>query len=138
MISDLTKYLWATLDQDEKVALAPRPESLGSLRSRRETLQRFKDQWSEEGDWQKAYLEWLPTDEAGRHTIQERPLIGTQIAGAIHKTGLDKLAAAYVKKNRETLRLRKKGEAAERHPQKIKRNDQEGLRGSHGSAPILL
>ena len=97
MISELTEFLWKTLEEPEKTALAERTEDLLVLRSRRETLKRFKKSWDGRGDWNLAFLAWLPTDQAGDRGPDQVP-IGTQLARAIHAIGGDKIAAVYTKK----------------------------------------
>ena len=123
MVSELTAYLWETLNQPEKLALAERPEPLLSLRSRRETLARFRDQWAGQGDWRPAFMAWLPTDQAGdRGEGEDQVLIGTQIARAVHALGGDKFAAAYTKKNGEGLRLRQERTRTQPAGQKTPKN----------------
>lgn len=97
MISKLTRHLFETLDLPEKEALASRPEDLLQLRSRRETLKRFRNQWDGRGNWAEAFIAWLPTDQSGDRG-EGRVLIGTQLARAIHAVGGDKVAAAYTRK----------------------------------------
>lgn len=119
IISEMTRYLWDTLDQPEKVALATRPEPLIQLRSRRQTLARFRDQWDGRGDWHQAFLTWLAADQAGDRG-PDQVLIGTRVAQALHRVGADRVAAAYTRITGKDCGCDKREAAMNRGHKKIK------------------
>lgn len=99
VISELTQHLWKTLDAHEEEAFTPFPGELTtSLKFRRETLRRFRDQWDGDGEWIPAYKAWLKTDEVGTPDyVMEKAPEGVPVIDEKEYPSLAQMAGSFAK-----------------------------------------